>query len=333
MSLFLKDTSDNAKEINGSEKLSTERKILPDVLQDSGMSGVQSSSEEKQSGITSHEHVGQHKHLVARRCCEIIPNEFESLQIAGDKIKLEERDRSEIKSSGNKECHCSRKEKLHQHPCNSGHLHSQSRTRRRDNREKEGSGDNFQEASSLASHKASTPPRSCSSARERRRQQRRGETENGRSSTSGHGNQEEKGDSESSSSHSPTEDSDEHSNSDTSTATPSQDYEEDFLQSLSSTLTETGSPSEGESDQTEEDNMGHLEVTIAKLEDYLVTKMGKVQGRLVINVLKEEDDDDEVEGNWESRLREVEQLVGSKLDPDVATTAWHLHLCYVLQHT
>ncbi|XP_063850385.1 serine/threonine-protein kinase Nek4-like isoform X3 [Scylla paramamosain] len=339
MSLFLKDTSDNAKEMNGSEQLSMEKKILPDVLQDSGMSGVQPSSESKQPAITAHEHVAQHKHLVARRCCEIVPSEFESLQIAGDKIKLDERDRSEKKPSGIKECHCSRKEKLQQHPCNSGHLHSQSRARRRDSRELEGSGDSFQDhlspsvVSSLTSHKAPTPPHSSLSARERRRQQRRGETENGKSSTSGHGHQGEKGDSESSSSLSPIEDSDEYSNSDTSTATPPRDYEEDFLQSLSSTLTETGSPSEGESEQTEEDNMGHLEVTISKLEDYLVAKMGKVQGRLVINVLKEEDDDDVVEGNWEARLREVEQLVGSKLDADVATTAWHLHLCYVLQHT
>ncbi|KAK8406146.1 hypothetical protein O3P69_007099 [Scylla paramamosain] len=339
MSLFLKDTSDNAKEMNGSEQLSMEKKILPDVLQDSGMSGVQPSSESKQPAITAHEHVAQHKHLVARRCCEIVPSEFESLQIAGDKIKLDERDRSEKKPSGIKECHCSRKEKLQQHPCNSGHLHSQSRARRRDSKELEGSGDSFQDhlspsvVSSLTSHKAPTPPHSSLSARERRRQQRRGETENGKSSTSGHGHQGEKGDSESSSSLSPIEDSDEYSNSDTSTATPPRDYEEDFLQSLSSTLTETGSPSEGESEQTEEDNMGHLEVTISKLEDYLVAKMGKVQGRLVINVLKEEDDDDVVEGNWEARLREVEQLVGSKLDADVATTAWHLHLCYVLQHT
>ncbi|XP_045128415.1 serine/threonine-protein kinase Nek4-like isoform X3 [Portunus trituberculatus] len=339
MSLFLKDTSDNAEEINGSEKLPTEKKILPDVLQDSGMSGVQSSLEGKQPPNTAHENVGQHKHLVARRCCEIIPSEFESLQIAGDKIKLEERDRSETKPSGTKECHCSRKEKLQQHSCNSGHLHSQSRARRRDNREVEESGDSFQDhlspsvVSSLTSRKTPIPPHSSLSARERRRQQRRGENENGRSSTSGDGHKGEKDDSESSSSQSPTEDSDEYSNSDTSTATPPQGYEEDFLQSLSSTLTETSSPSEGESEQTEEDNVGHLEATIAKLEDYLVTKMGKVQGRLVINVLKEEDDDDEVEGNWEARLREVEQLVGSKLDPDVATTAWHLHLCYVLQHT
>lgn len=43
----------------------------------------------------------------ARRFCEIFP-EFESLQISGDKMKLESRSKVESKPSGVKECHCKR---------------------------------------------------------------------------------------------------------------------------------------------------------------------------------------------------------------------------------
>ena len=340
MSLFLKDTSD-AVEVNEPEQLCIKEKKSSEVLKDSGVCGVQPSCEDRQSAVIISEPVNQHKHSIARRCCEIVPSEFESLQIAGDKIRLEERDRGETKPNGIKECHCPRREKQ-QDPCSIDHLHSKSRVRRRGSREVENSGDSTQchsspsVASSPTSMKTHTP-RSSLSARERRRQQRRGEIENEHTSTSPFGHlEEEKCSSEDSCSQSPTEDSDEHSNSDTSTASPLHEYEEEeeFLQSLSSTLTELNSSNERESEQTEEDDTGCLEAKIAHLEKNLVAKMGKVQGRLVMKVLiEEESDDEEVQGNWEARLREIEQLVGSKLEPEVASTAWHLHLCYVFQHT
>lgn len=345
MSLFLKDTSD-AEKMTRSEQLSIEeKKRLPEVVQVSEECSVKPSYEGGQSAATISEYVGQHKHLIARRCCEIIPSEFESLQIAGDKINLGERERGETKPSGIKECHCPRREKQQQHPSSTGHLHSQSRARRRGNKEVENSGDSTQghssssAASSLNSLKAFTPPCYSLSARERRRQQRRDEAKNNSISAPAHGHlEEEKSGSEGSCSQSPTEDSDEFSNSDTNsngnTTTPPHEYEEEeeFLQSLSSTLTEANSPNEGDSEQTEEDNTECLEAKISQLEECLIAKMGKMQARLVIKLLKDEEEEEEVQENWEARLREVEQLVGVKLEPEIATTAWHLHLCYVFQH-
>lgn len=72
----------------------------------------------------------RHK-LSARRCCEFLPTEFDSLHIAGDKMKLEERSRMETKPSRMKECKCKQQEK--QDLPAAGHIGSQSRRRRRNN--------------------------------------------------------------------------------------------------------------------------------------------------------------------------------------------------------
>ena len=64
-----------------------------------------------------------------RRCCQILPTEFESLHISGDKMKLEDRSRIEPKPNGVKECKCERRERKEVH--GAGQIDSQSRRRRR----------------------------------------------------------------------------------------------------------------------------------------------------------------------------------------------------------
>ncbi|KAK7068357.1 Serine/threonine-protein kinase Nek4 [Halocaridina rubra] len=68
-------------------------------------------------------------HVHARRHCEILPLEFESLQISGDRIKLEDRAKLEHKPNGVKECNCERKNRRNE-PFVS-HVGSKSRMRRR----------------------------------------------------------------------------------------------------------------------------------------------------------------------------------------------------------
>lgn len=70
-----------------------------------------------------------------------------------------------------------------------------------------------------------------------------------------------------------------------------------------------------------------------QLEESLVGMLGVRQARLVVEVLKEEEEEEEIGGNWEARLKAVEQVVGGKLEPKASTTAWHLYLCYVFLHT
>lgn len=339
MSLFLKETS-GARDTSGynpeeeEEKEEEKRKIKEEAERD-----TQTPNALLQSS----------RSRITKTPTETDVSEFESLQIASDKTSLKEQDRVEVKPCGGG------KESPIQHtPHTASHLHSQSRARRRGSREVNTGGGNRQQEkdgnslevgvssnherlspssiSSATSSSSSSPNmRPSLSARERRRQQR-GERE--KNSTSPSLRREERRDSEN---------SDEHS-SDTNTPTHEEEENEDFLLTLSSTFTKSSGPWEANKGSEEYEDTGRggggetgvvssLEAKIMQLEESLVGMLGVRQARLVVEVLKEEEEEEEIGGNWEARLKAVEQVVGGKLEPKASTTAWHLYLCYVFLHT
>lgn len=306
---------------------------------------------------------------VTMRCSDTKPSKSESLQDTVGKIKLGKEDREETRPGSPREILSPHQEKQQQASHISGHLHSHSRVRRRGSREVESSKgsrqlerhDNSEESkevesrkgnnavdassspsatpsitSSRSSPKALPTPRSSLSARERRWQQRRDEAKKSSSPTPRHGHlQEERRGSDHSNLR---------SNGDASSSpspTHEKEDDDDFLLTLSTTLTESSGPWETNKGTEEYEETGKggrggvessLETKIRQLEESLVGMLGVRQARRAVDVLKE-DEDEEIGGNWEARLKEVEQLVGGKLEPRAATTAWHLYLCYVFLNT
>lgn len=111
--------------------------------------------------------------------------------------------------------------------------------------------------------------------------------------------------------------------------------EEGFLLTLNSTLEssqwETDKGSEEYEDSfkgKEPERAGRLEAKISELEDILVEILGVQKAREVEEVLKEEKGD-----GWEERVKELEEVVGKRLDVKASTTAWHLYLCYIFMQT
>lgn len=119
----------------------------------------------------------------ARRCCEIFP-EFESLQISGDKMKLESRSKVESKPSGVKECQCKRQGNKEMPSAGQG---SKSRRRRHHNKNSVIPNSSTNQdtlvvsedccflrdiSSSIVTAECSPSASSAFSARERRRQKR-----------------------------------------------------------------------------------------------------------------------------------------------------------------
>ncbi|XP_042225332.1 serine/threonine-protein kinase ppk1-like isoform X2 [Homarus americanus] len=299
--------------------------------------------------------------LNVKRCCEFFPSQFKSLHIAGDKMKLEDRSKVENKPHGTKECKCKRREK--QDSPAVGHIDSQSRRRRRSSKKSPviDSGDHekinllvnsetvFTENSDV-DYSLSTP-RSYS-ARERRRQKRLQTTETKSSeSTLEHRHLSEKQECieeqlyvSSSNSRSSTslasngveenlssDDLDIDSSVDI-TLTHKYQEEDEFLHLLSTTLMEDSTCDSDESYTNTEagpdkqDNGSGLEAKMSQLEETLVDELEEDKARSVMHLLRPES----WEG-WDEQRQAVQQLVGNEVFPSLATTIWHLKLCYTFK--
>ncbi|XP_071536975.1 uncharacterized protein [Panulirus ornatus] len=294
--------------------------------------------------------------LSARRCCEFLPTEFDSLHIAGDKMKLEDRSRVETKSNRKKDCMCKQHEK--QVLPAAGHIGSQSRRRRRSNikcsveEKEEDEGNNLpsnpDEFSSVKSGVDSrlSAPNTCS-ARERRRLKRLQEYERNCFKTVVQHKQlrneqecmdgNDSAQSDDSSSLSPDNHVAESSNPcDTDVSSSVYDTlgeklqeEDEFRHLLSTTLSEDSTFNSDEVDICTEnrpigDGVG-LDARVSLLEEALVKEVGEDMAETVIRLLKPETMED-----WYEQRLAVQQLLGDELFSSVSTTVWHLKLCYTL---
>ncbi|XP_063604634.1 serine/threonine-protein kinase Nek4-like [Penaeus indicus] len=292
----------------------------------------------------------------ARRCCEIFP-ELESLQISGDKMKLESRSKVESKPSGVKECQCKRQGNKEMPSAGQG---SKSRRRRHHNKNSVipdsstnqdplvVSGDCFflrDIPSSVATDECSPSTSSAFSARERRRQRRLQEidleidceeikTNSSRSTESifdcEYVTEKEvkakaridcciKGDAVSEVC------LDNPLIQDVPVSLKFQEVN-DFVNILDTTLSDDGVENLGETCAQDTQILmpkDGLESRIGILEDALISKVGKDQAAAVISLAKT----NSWEG-WEDQRALAEKILGDHLFSSVATIVWHLKLCY-----
>ncbi|XP_068207027.1 uncharacterized protein [Palaemon carinicauda] len=286
-----------------------------------------------------------------KRCCEILPTEFSSLHITGDKMKLECRSRIEAKPSGVKECHCKRREKVDVNAA--GQIGSQSRRRRRikkapssENEVHENRINSSEELDSFyeSPEFSQLPGNHCipqSSARERRRQRRYKEAENrGCNDPPDESSLEEPN-----SDIDETKDPDSNSNERESEneLSPRRQYTEgactenvcsvkpdcleDFVSMLDSTLKDSISC---ESDITEEiksnvtsDYGMDLSSRLSMLEETLKKNIDEEQAGLILSLIKSGSWED-----WEEQRERARCLLGDEKFDAVSSTLCHVKLCF-----
>lgn len=292
--------------------------------------------------------------LGARRCCEIFP-EFESLQISGDKKKLESRSKVESKPSGVKECQCKRQGNKEMPSAGQG---SKSRRRRHHNKNSvipdsstnqetlDVAGDSFlPDISSAVTAECSPSASSAFSARERRRQRRLQEKDldiaceemkmNSSRSTENIFDCEYVTEKEVKAKASIDACITGDTVSEAGLDNPliqgvpvSLKFQEvtDFVNILDTTLSDDGVENFNENcvqDPQITMPKDGLESRIGILEDALKNKVGKGQAAEVISLVKT----NSWEG-WEDQRALAEKILGDPLFSSVATIVWHLKLCY-----
>ncbi|XP_066951319.1 serine/threonine-protein kinase Nek4-like isoform X2 [Macrobrachium rosenbergii] len=303
-------------------------------------------------------HIEEEKHFEnhvpnvhVKRCCEVLPTEFASLHIAGDKMKLENRSRMEVKPSGVKECQCKRREKIDVHvACQIG---SQSRRRRRIKRTPSSDSERHENFSSSKPFQSldespinsglpeNSLPRLSSSARERRRQRRdkeieikdlsglpaepnRAELNSAIDETKACGSSSSEG--ECDSENSPRTQDAEAAGTENVGPAKSDDID-DFVSMLDTTLKDSFSC---ESDITEDmrnnvtgDCVMDLSCRLSMLEETLMKSVDEEQAALILSVVKSGSWDD-----WDEQRERARTILGDQKFAAVSSTLCHFKLCY-----
>ncbi|XP_064082487.1 serine/threonine-protein kinase Nek4-like isoform X2 [Macrobrachium nipponense] len=305
-------------------------------------------------------HIEEEKHfechvpnVLVKRCCEVLPTEFASLHIAGDKMKLENRSRMEVKPSGVKECQCKRREKIDVHAaCQIG---SQSRRRRRIKRAPSSESEPHENFSSSIPFQGldESPvnsrlpendlPYLSSSARVRRRQRRDKEidikvlsdlpAEPNLVELNSNNDKTKVCDSSSSegecnSENSPRTQDAEAASTEKASPIKSDDID-DFVSMLDTTLKDSFN---FESDTTE--NMRNkvtvtsdcgmdLSCRLSMLEETLMKSVDEEQAALILSVVKSGFWDD-----WDEQHNQARNILGDQKFAAVSSTLCHLKLCY-----